>query len=347
LLFALDPERAHRLTIDALKLAARAPRRHLSGSPAVIMGLRFPNRLGVAAGFDKNAEAVDGLGNLGFGFIEVGTVTLRPQPGQPRPRLFRLPQANALINRMGFPNDGAAAIARRLAHTRYRGIIGINIGKNAQTPLERAVDDYVGCLRLLHAAADYIAINISSPNTTALRELHAPERLEPLLTALLQERARLAAGSGHRGPPLVLKVSPDLDGAALQQLAGVITGIGLDGVIATNTTTRRDTTEETPDASGLDDGRPAGMSHATVKAAQSSAAQSGGLSGAPVHQAAMQTVAALRRLLGPAFAIIGAGGIDSARKALALRAAGADLVQLYTGLVFRGPALVAECLRAL
>src|SRR4051812_5874363 len=188
LLFGLDPERAHRLALHALRVVGRLPVCEPPGVPVELMGLRFPNRVGLAAGFDKNAEAVDGLGRLGVGFIEVGTVTPRPQHGQPRPRLFRHPRRNALVNRLGFPNDGAAAIASRLERRRYRGVLGVNIGKNAETPLDRAIDDYVSCLRALHGVADYIALNISSPNTAALRDLHEPARLEPLLSGVLGER---------------------------------------------------------------------------------------------------------------------------------------------------------------
>jgi dihydroorotate dehydrogenase len=278
--------------------------------------------VGLAAGFDKNAEAVDGLGRLGFGFLEIGTVTPRPQPGQPRPRLFRLPQNRALINRLGFPSEGASVVAARLRRRRYRGIVGVNIGKNADTPIERAVDDYVSCLRSMHAVADYVAVNISSPNTAALRDLHAPERLEPFLTALLTERDTVIRGSG-RALPLLLKVSPDLEPTSLESLARVARAVSLDGIIATNTTIRRD------GASGEQRN------------------QTGGLSGAPLQSLSLSTVSALRSLLGPTFPIIGVGGIDSPAAARAMRAAGADLIQIYTGLIYRGPSLVAKCVRAL
>ena len=271
------------------------------------MGLRFSNRVGLAAGFDKNAEAVDGLGRLGFGFIEIGTVTPKPQPGQPRPRLFRLSPQSALVNRLGFPNIGALAVARQLKRRRYGGVLGINIGKNADTPI---------------AVADYIAVNVSSPNTASLRELLEPTRLEPLLTALLAENAVIGRASGRR-MPILLKVSPDLDAEELQAVASIIQRLGLDGVIATNTTIRRD--------SGTDDG-VGGV---------------GGLSGAPLHLSALVTVSALRAKLSAKVAIVGVGGIDSAEKALAMRRAGADLVQIYTGLVYRGLGLVRECARAL
>ncbi len=231
------------------------------------MGLSFPNRVGLAAGFDKNAVAVDGLGALGFGFVEVGTVTPRPQAGQSRPRLFRLPASGALLNRLGFPNDGAEAIAARLRRRRFRGIVGVNIGKNAATPIERAVDDSVSCLRLVHGVADYVAVNVSSPNTAQLRGLQAPARLEPLLTALLAERARLAVA---RPLPLLLKIAPDLSGAELGELARLVTRLGVDGVIASNTTLGR------------------------ASLAGGAAGERGGISGAPLRAVALEVVAALR-----------------------------------------------------
>ena len=319
-LFALDPERAHRLALEALRLSGRRPVAHRAPGGIDCMGLKFGNRLGLAAGFDKNATALEGLGRLGFGFIEIGTVTPRPQPGQPRPRLFRLPAAGALVNRLGFPNDGATAVAARLRRRRYGGILGVNIGKNAATPLDRAVDDYLACLRSFRALADYLVVNVSSPNTPALRELESRTRLEPLLTALLEERGRGAAGAR---PPLVLKISPDLDAAGLTEIAALIKALPLDGVIATNTTQGRE-------------GVPGG-----------GAIPSGGLSGRPLHARALRTIRALRAQLGPAFPIIGVGGVDSRAAARELRAAGADLVQVYTGLVYRGPALIGECLEAL
>ncbi len=320
LLFAIDPERAHRLMLEALRIAPRLPKAARTGRPLQLMGLRFPNRLGLAAGFDKSAESVDGLGRLGFGCIEVGTVTPLPQAGQPRPRVFRYPRASALINRLGFPNDGASVVADRLRLRRYRGVLGVNIGKNAATPLERATDDYIRCLRALHRVSDYIAVNISSPNTAALRTLHEPERLEPLLSAVLAERDALVRGRGKR-LPILLKVSPDLDPPSLESVARIALKVSLDGVIATNTTVWRG-----------DDG---------------GSFEAGGLSGAPLYRLSLATVRTLRRLLGPGFPLIGVGGVDSASKALALRRAGADLVQIYTGLVYRGPSLIAECLEVL
>lgn len=321
-LFALDPERAHRLTLDALRLVGRRTLRLRIDAPIECLGLHFPNRVGLAAGFDKNAVAVEGLGLLGLGFIEVGTVTPRAQAGQPRPRLFRLPAEGALINRLGFPNDGAEKVAYRLRHRRYRGIVGVNIGKNANTPVSRAIDDYVSCLRTVRSVADYVAVNVSSPNTVDLRELQARERLEPLLTALLQERARGDAAAVGR-LPLLVKISPDLSSKELQDIAALFKELSIDGVIATNTT----------------------LSPAGVRPASN--AQAGGVSGRPLHALAVRTVAELRACLGPDFLIVGVGGIDAPQAAIAMRAAGADLIQLYTGLVYRGPHLVSQCIRAL
>lgn len=321
-LFTLDPERAHKLALDAARLYGRLPGPPLGGPAVNLMGLRFPNRVGLAAGFDKNAEAVDGLGKLGFGFIEVGTVTPRPQTGQPRPRVFRLPRSGALINRLGFPNHGAAVVARRLRHRRYGGIVGVNIGKNADTPIDHAVDDYILCLRAIYDTADYVTVNVSSPNTVSLRDLHRPERLKPLLTALLSERSALDR-EVHRHVPILLKISPDLDFASLEEIAELALRVSLDGIIATNTTVHR------------------AMSMADE------ASQTGGLSGAPLHELSLKAVSTLRRLSGPAFPIIGVGGIDSPEKARAMRSAGADLVQIFTGMIYRGPSLVPECVRAL
>ncbi len=321
-LFRLDPERAHRIALAALKVTGHLPGPRRLAPAIELMGLAFANRVGLAAGFDKNGEAVNGLGRLGFGFLEIGTVTPRPQPGQPGPRLFRVPQSQALINRLGFPSEGAAVVADRLRGRRYGGIVGVNIGKNADTPLDRAVDDYISCLRALHSVADYVAVNISSPNTAALRELHAPERLGALLAALSSERDALARGATRR-LPLLLKVSPDLDPTSLDGVANVARDTSLDGIIATNSTVRRK--GNIPDAS----------SHP------------GGVSGPPLHGFALDTVTRLRHRLGPGFPIIGVGGIDSPEAAHAMRSAGADLIQLYTGLIYHGPALIGRCIRAL
>jgi dihydroorotate dehydrogenase len=320
-LFALDPELAHRLTINALRVAGSMGSTLRESAPVTCMGLHFANPVGLAAGFDKNAVALEGLGRLGFGFIEVGTVTPRPQPGQRRPRLFRLATAEALINRLGFPSDGAEAVAARLRRRRYGGVIGVNIGRNADTPNERAVDDYIQAFRVLREVADYIAVNVSSPNTAELRALQAAQSLGPLLSALMEERH----AGGPKAVPILVKISPDLARPQLAELADLVKALAIDGVIATNTTLERP---------GIASGTPY-------------RAEPGGLSGPPLHALAVRTVSALRNLLGPGFPIIGVGGIDSAATALAMLAAGATLIQLYTGLVYHGPQLVASCLDAI
>ncbi len=304
-----------------MRLAGRwAPA--LPQDPVELLGLTFPNRVGLAAGFDKNGIAVDGAGVLGAGYIEVGTVTPRPQAGHERPRVFRFPEANALVNRSGFPNDGAEACARRLRRARrYRGIVGVSIGKNATTPLERATDDYVACLRAVHDVADFVAINISSPNTAQLRELHARERLAPLLSALVEERDRLRR-LGNRPLPLLLKLSPDLESGLLDEVAGVLRQSRVDGAIATNTTVSR---EGVTRASGV----------------------AGGLSGAPLRSRSLVVVRRMRQLMGSGYPLIGCGGILSPADALAFRDAGADLVQIYTGLIYTGPGLLRDCVGAL
>jgi dihydroorotate dehydrogenase len=286
------------------------------------MGLQFANRVGIAAGLDKNAVCMDALGALGVGLVEVGTVTPRAQPGNAKPRVFRLPEADALINRMGFPNEGMESIARRLAKAQFKGVRGVNIGKNASTPLADATGDYVTCLRYLAPQADYIAVNVSSPNTTGLRSLQAADHLRPLLIELLSERARLLPGLG-RPLPLLVKLAPDLTDDELQGIAALLAELSLDGVIATNTTISR----------------PTGLGSLAVEA--------GGLSGRPVHALSLATISKLRGLLGPAFPIIGVGGIGSGTDAIAMRQAGADLVQIYTGLIYRGPGLIREVMRAL
>ena len=321
LLMRLDPERAHALTLDLLRFAGRLrllrqPR--ASGSSIERMGLEFANRVGLAAGFDKNAVCIDALGRLGFGFIEVGTVTPRPQPGNSRPRVFRLREARSVVNRMGFPNEGVEALTARLARRRYTGICGVNIGKNAATPIDEAGADYAACLKAVYARADYVALNISSPNTARLRELQQEARLAPLLESLLELRGRLAREHG-RHVPLLVKLSPDLSDEELTATARIIATLGIEGVIATNTTTRR------PNLEG-----------------QASAGEQGGLSGTPLLEQSLGAVRRLRAELGARAVIIGVGGIDSVAAARAMLAAGADLFQLYTGLVYRGPSLVRE-----
>lgn len=329
-LFTLPPESAHAITLKTLTLsgAVLGPPSLAPGPTAESVerwGLQFPNAIGLAAGADKNAVAIDGLARLGFGFIEVGTVTPRPQPGQPKPRLFHLPNGHALINRMGFPNNGAAVVAARLAQRRWRGPVGVNIGKNAATPLDCAVDDYVACFRTLHSVADYLVLNVSSPNTVGLRELQTTDRLEPILSAVLEERQRVSQHGAHR-IPLLIKLSPDLCDDELSQVANLVQRFALDGVIATNSTLTRDENQAIHDR------------HYP---------EAGGLSGSPLLPKALITVRTLRQILGPTPVIIGVGGVSSAADALSMRSAGADMVQLYTGLVYRGPALVTECRRAL
>ena len=327
-LFALDPESAHALTLNALDGAARfgiaqalAPR--LPASNVTVMGITFPNRVGLAAGLDKNAAHLRGLATFGFGFLEAGTVTPRAQPGNPKPRMFRLPQSRALINRLGFNNDGVDALVANVKESRYTGVLGINIGKNFDTPNERAIDDYVTCLRAVYPHAHYVTINISSPNTQGLRDLQTEGALNGLLARMKEEQAALAARHG-RYVPLVVKIAPDLTDDALRAIARVLVTHAIDGVIATNTTIARDTV--------------AGEPHAQ---------QTGGLSGAPLRERSTAVVRALADALASALPIIGVGGIGSGDDAREKIAAGASLVQLYTGLIYRGPALVTECVEAL
>lgn len=321
LLMRLDPERAHGVTLSLLRsahqlgvLRSAETRR----APVRLLGLEFANRVGLAAGFDKNGLCIDALGQLGFGFIEVGTVTPQPQPGNPRPRVFRLPEARAVVNRMGFPNEGVAPLVARLRLRRYRGVCGVNIGKNAATPLDEAGGDYATCLKAVYAYADYVTLNISSPNTAGLRELQRESRLAPLLESLLELRARLAA-EHRRHVPLLVKLSPDLADEELAATASVIGALGIEGVIATNTTTTR------PGVAGVEN-----------------AGEPGGLSGAPLFDLSVAVVRRLRAELGSRIAIIGVGGVGSRQAARAMLDAGADLVQLYTGLVYEGPGLIRE-----
>ncbi|NRF69975.1 quinone-dependent dihydroorotate dehydrogenase [Aquincola sp. S2] len=331
-LFGLDPERAHELTLDAIATLQNTPAQCLWSQPRVddpvlLAGLRFPNRIGLAAGLDKNGRCIDGLGAMGFGFIEVGTVTPKAQPGNARPRMFRLPSADALINRLGFNNEGLDAFIANVRRARsFRaagGVLGLNIGKNASTPIERAVDDYLLGLEGVFPHADYVTVNISSPNTQNLRALQSDEALDALLGAL-QARKRELTTLKRREVPMFVKIAPDLDDAQVALIAATLRRHAIDGVIATNTTIARDAVK--------------GLPHADER---------GGLSGAPVREASNRVIAGLRAALGAAFPIIGVGGVMSAADAQAKRAAGADLVQIYTGLIYRGPALVPRCARAL
>lgn len=330
-LFNLDPERAHELTLDALARLQNTPLQAAWSQPrvddpVVVAGLRFPNRVGLAAGLDKNGRCIDGLGAMGFGAIEVGTVTPKAQPGNPRPRMFRLPERMALINRLGFNNEGLDAFLANVKRARFRasgGILGLNIGKNASTPIERAVDDYLIGLEGVMPHADYVTVNISSPNTKNLRELQSDEALDALLSALQERRQQVGARLG-RSVPMFVKIAPDLDEAQVQVIAATLKKNAIDGVIATNTTIAREAVQ--------------GLPHAD---------ETGGLSGAPVLEASNRVIRLLRAGLGPAFPIIGVGGVVDAASAQAKLDAGADLVQVYTGLIYRGPELVRDAALAL
>lgn len=328
LLFRLDPETAHGVTLGALDAAYRLGLAgRLAGGarvddPVDLMGLRFPNRVGLAAGLDKNADHLDALGALGFGFVEVGTVTPKPQAGNPRPRLFRLPERGAIINRMGFNNAGVEHLVAKVKASRYDGVIGINIGKNLTTPVEKAVDDYLACLTRVHAQAHYVSVNISSPNTPGLRNLQFGDHLDALLGALREEASRLDRESGRR-VPLAVKIAPDMSSDEVALVARSLDANAIDGVIATNTTVSREGVMGLPLAD-----------------------EQGGLSGIPVFEVSNEVIRALRQHL-PAMPIIGVGGIDSGETAVAKYRAGANLVQLYSGFVYRGPVLVRECAEAL
>jgi dihydroorotate dehydrogenase len=321
LLFSLDPETAHRVTLKLSDWGLTGWPRALV-RPVSAMGLEFPNPVGLAAGLDKDAAHIDGLARLGFGFIEVGTVTPRPQPGNPKPRIFRIVEKSALINRFGFNNVGVDLFLANVERTRWRGILGINIGKNASTPAEDAADDYAFCLEKVYGRASYVTVNISSPNTKGLRDLQQDRQLDDLLARLAAVRERLARAFGRR-VPLALKVAPDLEEIQIRAIADAVLRHGFDGVIATNTTTSRD---------GV-----AGSPHAD---------EAGGLSGAPILRKSTEVLAAFRQALGGKVALIGAGGIFSGDDARKKVDAGASLVQLYTGLVYRGPSLVRECVSA-
>ena len=336
-LFSLDPETAHELTVRALALTQGTPLQLAYGSrrvndPITLAGLTFPNRVGLAAGLDKNARCIDGLGAMGFGFVEVGTVTPLAQPGNPKPRLFRLPQAQALINRFGFNNEGLASFMANVKNSAfYRQrqnptlpreqrplLLGLNIGKNAATPIERATEDYLTCLDGVYPYADYVAVNISSPNTRNLRSLQSDEALDSLLGAIAHRRQALAAQHGKQ-TPIFVKIAPDLDASQVDVIAATLRRHGMDGVIATNTTLSRDAVK--------------GLAHAD---------ETGGLSGAPVLAMSNRVIGQLRAALGPGFPIIGVGGVMSAEDAVSKIRAGADLVQIYTGLIYHGPKLVKQ-----
>jgi dihydroorotate dehydrogenase len=343
-LFGLDPEAAHELTLDNLARFQHSPLSCLWGEsrvddPVTLAGLHFPNRVGLAAGLDKNARCIDGLAAMGFGFVEVGTVTPKGQPGNPKPRMFRIPERNALINRLGFNNDGLDAFLANVQLARFRTkgqgtpmLLGLNIGKNAATPIEQATDDYLTCLDGVYPHADYVTVNISSPNTKNLRSLQSDAALDALLGAVMERREQLAQRHGKQSP-VFLKIAPDLNEAQIGVIAASLQryGCGVDGlanqllgVIATNTTLGRDAVK--------------GMPHAE---------ETGGLSGAPVLDASNRVIRQLRSALGKGFPVIGVGGILSGADAVSKVAAGADVVQIYTGLIYKGPALVTEAAQAL
>lgn len=331
-LFGLDAERAHDLTLDAIAALQNTPAQCAWAQPRVndpvtLAGLRLPNRVGLAAGLDKNGRCIDGLGAMGFGFIEVGTVTPKGQPGNPKPRMFRLPQATALINRLGFNNAGLEAFVANVQRARsFRaagGVLGLNIGKNATTPIEQAVDDYLIGLAGVYPHADYVTVNISSPNTKNLRALQSDAALDALLAALQARREALQREHGRR-VPMFVKIAPDLDEAQVKVIAATLRANGVDGVIATNTTVSREAVQ--------------GLPHAD---------EAGGLSGTPVLEASNRVIRQLRAELGSGFPIVGVGGVTSDATARAKLDAGADLVQIYTGLIYRGPALVKEAALAL
>ncbi len=323
LLFTLPPETAHRWSMCSLlalsKLGfGRSARSATAAQPVTLMGLTFPNRIGLAAGFDKNAEYIDVLARFGFGFIEVGTVTPRPQPGNPKPRLFRLPKAQALINRMGFNNQGVDYLLAQLRKSQYKGILGINIGKNIDTPVEQALQDYAFCLERVYPYASYVTINISSPNTPGLRQLQYGEALNELLSALKKMQAELAERYG-KYVPLLVKIAPDLSREEVKNMAQIILQQQMDGVIATNTTISR-----------------------TNLPAQPHSDETGGLSGKPLFAQALTIVQALSEELQGKIPVIAVGGIMSVADAQLMIQAGASLVQIYTGWVYHGPKLITD-----
>jgi len=326
-LFSIDPETAHELSLESLRLGHRLGATRLlcrsHALPVTCMGLEFPNPVGMAPGMDKNGDYFEALGDLGFGFVEIGTVTPRPQPGNPRPRVFRLTDAQGMINRLGFNNKGVDHLVRRVKNHQFKGILGINIGKNFDTPIENAADDYLHCLEKVYPYADYITVNISSPNTKNLRDLQGEDELDGLLGSISERRSELADEHGRR-VPLAVKVAPDLEDDTLPVIAEVVSRHRMDAVIATNTTITRDGVK--------------GLKHAE---------ETGGLSGAPLKQKSDQVLAAFRALLPEEIALIGVGGITRGQDAVDKLELGADLVQFYTGMVYRGPELVNECLQAI
>ncbi|WP_416189522.1 quinone-dependent dihydroorotate dehydrogenase [Neisseria sp. CCUG17229] len=325
-LFKINPETTHNMTIKGLQICSKLglmPMADNHGKATKLMGLHLPNPVGLAAGLDKNGECIDAFGALGFGFLEVGTVTPKPQPGNPQPRLFRVPEHQGIINRMGFNNHGIDTMIRNIEASSYKGILGINIGKNAVTPIEHAADDYLICLEKAYAHADYIAINISSPNTKNLRALQGGDELSALLETLKNKQAHLHAAHG-KYVPLAVKIAPDLDEAQIEDIAHVVKSIQMDGLIATNTTI---------DKSSLGN-------HVLAQ-------EQGGLSGLPVREKSNQVLKLLAEHIDGALPIIGVGGIMEGRDAAEKIRLGATAVQVYSGLIYQGPALVKDCVAAI
>lgn len=327
-LFSLPPETAHELAMESMKFGGHfgLPRLMAGAAvddPLVLMGIEFPNRVGLAAGLDKNGDYIDALGQLGFGHLELGTVTPRPQPGNPQPRMFRVKPAQAIINRMGFNNKGVDHLVERLKARRYSGIVGANIGKQKETPVDKATDDYLVCLEKVYPYCDYVAVNISSPNTENLRQLQDSGHLRELLAELVRAGGTHADAFGEKRP-LAVKIAPDWEDAALESALETIAASGIDGLIATNTTVSRDAI--------------AGQPHAE---------ESGGLSGAPLLAPSNRVLARCRKVLGDSFPIVGSGGIMRGEDAVEKVHAGADVVQLYTGFIYNGPDLVGECARSI
>lgn len=326
ILFRFDAEKAHHFTLNSLRSIEKLgllPKVDSHTRPTKLMGLQLPNPVGLAAGLDKNGECIDAFAALGFGFVEIGTVTPKPQPGNPQPRLFRVPEHQGIINRMGFNNHGIDAMIRNIENSRFKGILGINIGKNAVTPIENAADDYLICLEKAYAHASYITVNISSPNTKNLRALQGGDELSALLEALKNKQAQLAAAHG-KYVPLAVKIAPDLDEAQIDDIAHVVKSVEMDGIIATNTTI---------DKSSLGSHPLAG--------------EQGGLSGLPVRKKSNQVLKLLAERIDGKLPIIGVGGIMNGADAAEKIRLGAGAVQVYSGLIYRGPELIKECLAAL
>jgi dihydroorotate dehydrogenase len=328
LLFKLDPETAHDLSLNSLSLMSSVGLNTLLrvktlSQPVEVMGIQFPNPVGLAAGLDKNGIAIDGMAALGFGFIEVGTVTPRPQPGNPQPRLFRIPEHQAIINRMGFNNQGVDRLLKNIEKSRFDGVLGINIGKNFDTPVENAIDDYLICMRKVYDKATYITVNVSSPNTPGLRSLQFGDSLNELLAALKTEQARLVQLHG-KYVPVAVKIAPDMSEDEFGLVAAALKSYEMDGVIATNTTLSRNGVEDSAVAQ-----------------------EAGGLSGVPVRNAATKAIRILARELDGALPIIGVGGITNGFDAAEKIEAGASLVQVYTGFIYRGPELISESVKAI